>query len=229
MSANLYEVKRRVAGERVNDGREIFGLSPFLELARQRLGLDAHATQEWRSNDALVTHFWRAISKIWLRHFAQSFRTYMESSVEFATENTEAIEDAERKIEKRKGLEVVDPDNPAVVIIRQLLDKALAEALQAVRANEVPVEATCLVEVLRRCAQGLQTLCRNRSITRQNVSKVDCLQRWCVSHNILYSLKLHLQCQGEIGTSTYSSGALSAQEDRIDRRLASALHKGGNR
>jgi len=68
------------------------------------------------------------------------------------------IEDAEREVEKRKGLEVVDPDNPALVIIRQLLDKALAEALQAVRANHAPVEATSLVKLFGLYAKGLQTL-----------------------------------------------------------------------
>ena len=68
------------------------------------------------------------------------------------------IEDAEREVERRKGLEAVDPDNPAVVIIRQLLDKALAEALQAVRANNAPVEATPLPKLFGLYAKGLQTL-----------------------------------------------------------------------
>ena len=68
------------------------------------------------------------------------------------------IEDAEREVERRKGLEAVDPDNPAVVIIPQLLDKALAEALQAVRDNNAPVEATSLVKLFGLYAKGLQTL-----------------------------------------------------------------------
>ncbi|MGD0093457.1 MAG: hypothetical protein ABSE73_26385 [Planctomycetota bacterium] len=68
------------------------------------------------------------------------------------------IEDAECQVEKRKGLEVVDPDNPAVVIIRQLLDKALAEALQAVQDKNAPVEATSLVKLFGFYAKNLQTL-----------------------------------------------------------------------
>ena len=68
------------------------------------------------------------------------------------------IEDAEREVEKRKGLEAVDPDNPAVVIIRQLLERALAEALQAVRTNNAPVEATSLVRLFGLYTKGLQTL-----------------------------------------------------------------------
>ncbi|MGD0090643.1 MAG: hypothetical protein ABSE73_12050 [Planctomycetota bacterium] len=68
------------------------------------------------------------------------------------------IEDAEREVEKRKGLEVVDPDNPAVVIIKQLLDKALAEALQAARSNDAPVEATSLVKLFGFYAKSIQTL-----------------------------------------------------------------------
>jgi hypothetical protein len=70
------------------------------------------------------------------------------------------IEDAEREVEKRKGLESVDPDNPAVVILPQLLDKALAEALQAVRANNAPDEATSLVKLFGLYAKGLQTVLR---------------------------------------------------------------------
>jgi hypothetical protein len=49
-------------------------------------------------------------------------------------------------------------NNPALVIIRQLLDKALAGALQAVRANNVPVEATFLLKLFGFYAKGPQTL-----------------------------------------------------------------------
>jgi hypothetical protein len=49
--------------------------------------------------------------------------------------------------------------NP-VVIIPQLLDKALAEALQAVRSNHAPVGATSLAELFGLYAKGLQTLLR---------------------------------------------------------------------
>jgi len=47
------------------------------------------------------------------------------------------------------------------------------------------VEATPLVKLLSLHAKGSQTLCKERSIMRQNVSKDDCLQYWCVSHNII--------------------------------------------
>ncbi|MGD0088414.1 MAG: hypothetical protein ABSE73_00675 [Planctomycetota bacterium] len=70
------------------------------------------------------------------------------------------IEDAERDVEKRKGLEAVDPDNPAVVIPRQLLDKVLAEALQAARDNHATVEVTALIKLFGLYTKGLQTLCR---------------------------------------------------------------------
>ncbi|MGD0094540.1 MAG: hypothetical protein ABSE73_31915 [Planctomycetota bacterium] len=69
-------------------------------------------------------------------------------------------EDAEREVEKRKGLEAVGPDNPTVVIVRQLLDKALAEVLQAVRAKDAAVDATSLVKLFGLYARGMQRLCR---------------------------------------------------------------------
>jgi len=68
---------------------------------------------------------------------------------------------------------------------RRDLDKALAEALQVVRSNDAPVGVTSLARLFRPYARGLQTVCRNRSIMRQNVAEVDCLPSWCVSHNIL--------------------------------------------
>jgi hypothetical protein len=49
-------------------------------------------------------------------------------------------------------------NNSGVVVIPQLLDKALAEALQAVRANNAPVEATSLVKLFGLYAKVLQTL-----------------------------------------------------------------------
>jgi len=70
------------------------------------------------------------------------------------------IEDAEREVEKRKGLEVVDPGDPKVVIPKQLLDKFLAETLQAARSKDAPVDATSLVRVFGFYSRSLQTLCR---------------------------------------------------------------------
>jgi hypothetical protein len=46
------------------------------------------------------------------------------------------------------------------LILPQLLDRALAEALHAVRANNAPVEATSLAELLGLHAKGLQTVLR---------------------------------------------------------------------
>ena len=80
---------------------------------------------------------------------------------------------------------VAEDTDRAIVIIKQLLDKALAEALQAVRTKEARIEATPLVKLFGLYARGLQTLCRNRSIMLQNVSEVDRLPYTCVSHKII--------------------------------------------
>ena len=53
------------------------------------------------------------------------------------------------------------------------------------RSNDAPLEATSLVTLFRLYARGLQTLCRNRSIMRQNVAEVDCLPYRCVSHKVM--------------------------------------------
>ncbi|MGD0094175.1 MAG: hypothetical protein ABSE73_30065, partial [Planctomycetota bacterium] len=58
----------------------------------------------------------------------------------------------------------------SVQIFRQLLAKALAEALQAMSSSDAAVDATSLAKLFGVYARGLQTLCRDRSIMRQNVS-----------------------------------------------------------
>jgi len=96
---------------------------------------------------------------------------------------------------------------PAVVIIRQLLDKALAEALQAVRSKDAAVQATSLAKLFgfcyamsiqtqpktfqscaktfQSCDKTFQSCDKGCSIMRQNVAEVDCLPYWYVSRNII--------------------------------------------
>ena len=58
--------------------------------------------------------------------------------------------------------------------------------LEARVPQDAPIATTPLAKLFGPYANGLQTLCSNRSIMRQNVSKNDCLPYWRVSHNILY-------------------------------------------
>jgi len=84
--------------------------------------------------------------------------------------------------------------------------------------NNAAVQATSLAELFRLYARAMQTLCRKRSIMRQNVSKVDCIPYCCASHNILSIGHLH-KSDGLNTQEKWSARLVAQASSLLYRRL----------
>jgi len=128
--------------------------------------------------------------------FAISSRTYKNAGEKIATEDTENTEKKNKGLSAilcarrsdKPGLEVRVPHKSQRTKPLPLPPPARGGEPQrevlSVGSN-APVEATSLAKLFGLYARVLQTLCRNRSIIRQNVSEDDCLPFCRVTHNIL--------------------------------------------
>ena len=99
----------------------------------------------------------------------------------------------------------------------------------AAPAKDAAVQATPLIKLFRLYAKGSQTLCKERSIMRQNVSKYDCLPCWCVFHNILALWHLPLSQMFNTKEKCYAhlKDCAVAQVGNLRHRLTSGPEWGG--